>query len=347
MKISCIIPVYNVSRYLRKCVDSVLNQTYTDFEIILVNDCSTDNSAEICRQYQISYPNKVTFIDKPINEGVDKARFTGLYKVLAENRRGGVMFIDSDDYIERDSLRLLADEMIRTNSDVVQMRVTRFLGPIKRQYFSPIEPQTIEQPTLFDDYFRSFFGINILDVNMCSKLYRVETLAASGLQPTGFKMGEDLLFNMKLFPNLKKYSIIDYRGYNYRLGGLTSRYNPTLWEDLKRQYCIKRDFAHQYNYSKAYRPLNIELKNIFISSLCQRIIYLKESKDELSRWIINELNDSTLWADICEMSKKEKDVIYSYIANRDIDALIDEAQMKIHASRWRRRAKKILSLLFR
>ena len=67
MKISCIIPVYNVSRYLRKCVDSVLHQTYTDFEIILVNDCSTDNSAEICRQYQISYPNKVTFIDKPIN----------------------------------------------------------------------------------------------------------------------------------------------------------------------------------------------------------------------------------------------------------------------------------------
>ena len=152
---------------------------------------------------------------------------------------------------------------------------------------------------------------------------------------------------MKLFPYLKKYSIIDYRGYNYRVGGLTSRYNATLWEDLKRQYRIKRDFAHQYNYTKAYHPLNVELKNIFLSSLCQRIIYLKESQDELRRWIKNELDDATLWADICEMSKTENEAIYSYIANKDIDSLIDEAQVRIYASRWRQRAKKILSLLFR
>ena len=347
MKVSCIVPVYNTSRYVGKCVDSILSQTYNNIEIVLVNDCSTDKSAEVCRSYVSKYHDKIIFIDKPVNEGVDKARFTGLSYVSEHNKAGAVMFVDSDDYLSARSVELLVANMVETNADVVQMRANRVFGPIRRPFYSPMSPQLIEQPELFDDYFISFFGINILDVNMWSKLFRVETLAASELQPTGFKMGEDLMFNMKLFPYLKKYSIIDYRGYNYRVGGLTSRYNPTLWEDLKRQYHIKRDFAHQYNYTKAYHPLNVELKNIFLSSLCQRIIYLKESQDELRRWIKNELDDATLWADICEMSKTENEAIYSYIANKDIDSLIDEAQVRIHASRWRQRAKKILSLLFR
>lgn len=347
MKISCIIPVYNTSRFLKKCVDSVLNQTYTDYEIILVNDCSTDNSADICRKYQALYPNKIFFIDKPINEGVDKARFTGLYHVLQTNKCGGVTFVDSDDYIENDSFRRMADEMIRTKCDVVQMRATRVWGLIKRAHFAPIEPQIIDQPILFDKYFISFFGVNLLDVWMCSKLYRVETLANAELKPSCFKMGEDLMFNMKLFPYYKRYALIDYKGYNYRVGGITSRYNPSLWEDLKRQYWLKRDFAHQYNYLKANRTLNIELKNIFISCLCQRIIYLRECRMDLSKWLTKELNETALWNDICIMAKTEKDAIYSYIANKDTEAIIDEAHKRLYATRWRRRAKKILSFMFR
>lgn len=89
MKISCIIPVYNTSKYLKKCIDSILRQTYADFEIILVNDCSTDNSGEICRQYQDSYPDKISFLDKSINQGVDYARFTGLERVMQTNCGGG------------------------------------------------------------------------------------------------------------------------------------------------------------------------------------------------------------------------------------------------------------------
>lgn len=89
MKISCIIPVYNTSRYLKKCIDSVLNQTYDNFEIILINDKSTDNSADICREYAERYPQKVVFIDKHQNEGVDKARFNGIEYVLATNKLGG------------------------------------------------------------------------------------------------------------------------------------------------------------------------------------------------------------------------------------------------------------------
>lgn len=130
--------------------------------------------------------------------------------------------------------------MNRFECDVVEMRSKRVWGPIKFTGSPYIKAQIIEQPQLFDDYFISFFGVNNLSVSMNMKLYRVETIAKAELKPTGYRMGEDLMFNMKLFPHLKRYSIIDYYGYNYRVGGLTSHYNPFLWEDLKCQYYEKK-----------------------------------------------------------------------------------------------------------
>lgn len=77
MFISVVIPVYNTGKYLKKCIESVLNQTYRDFEIILVNDASTDDSRNICRRYAQEY-DYIKLIDKTCNEGVDRARFSAL-----------------------------------------------------------------------------------------------------------------------------------------------------------------------------------------------------------------------------------------------------------------------------
>lgn len=122
MKVSCIVPVYNTSRYVGKCVDSILSQTYNNIEIVLVNDSFTDKSDEVCRSYASKNHDKIILIDKLVNEGVDKARCAGLGYVSDHNK-------------------------------------------------------------------------------LCAgnKLYREETLATSGLQPTRFKMREHLMFKMKLF----------------------------------------------------------------------------------------------------------------------------------------------------
>ena len=88
MTISVIIPVYNTAKYLKKCIESVLNQTYKDFEIILVNDASTDNSLEICEHYVSKFSN-IKLINKRINEGVDKARFSALE--LIKKSGGGIL----------------------------------------------------------------------------------------------------------------------------------------------------------------------------------------------------------------------------------------------------------------
>ncbi|MDE6499078.1 MAG: glycosyltransferase family 2 protein [Muribaculaceae bacterium] len=89
MKINCIVPVYNTSRYLRKCLNSILHQTHKDFKIYIVNDCSTDKSKTICEKYAARYPDKITFINKDKNEGVDKARFDALHNILSDNKIAG------------------------------------------------------------------------------------------------------------------------------------------------------------------------------------------------------------------------------------------------------------------
>lgn len=348
MKVSCIIPVYNTSRYLRYCVDSVLRQSYDDYEIVLVNDCSTDNSAEICRAYADDYPDKVVFIDKEQNEGVDKARFTGLTYVIEKNRMGGVIFIDSDDYISKRALEFLVEEMNRVQADVVQMRCMRVWGSfLKKKLFSGMPTGVFAQPELFEKYYISFFGVNIFDINMCAKLYSVETIARAQLSPTGFRMGEDLMFNLRLFPSFRLVSVIDYPGYNYRVGGLTSRYNPCLWGDLKEQYMMKRAEAISHNYKKALRSLSVELKNILLSAIVQRLIYLKEPETQICEWISAELSDKELWHDILEMAPNEKDPIYRKIAEGDVHAILVEAQKRVRASRVRRMVKKILSVIIR
>lgn len=111
--ISVIIPVYNVESYLRECIDSVLCQTYKNFEIILVNDGSTDSSGEICDEY-VDKDERVTVIHKK-NEGPSKTRNTGL-----DNANGRyIYFLDSDDYIENNTLELLLDTAETNGADLV------------------------------------------------------------------------------------------------------------------------------------------------------------------------------------------------------------------------------------
>jgi len=344
MKVACIIPVYNASRYLGRCIDSVLRQSYKDVYAVLVNDCSKDNSKDICSEYAHKHPQRIKFIDKPVNEGVDKARFTGLNYVLHDNEHkwGGVMFLDSDDYLGCKAVENLVEAMLSNSSDIVQMRANRFFGFIKRPHFAPLQPQTIHQPKLFDEYYKSFFGINLLDVWMCAKLYNTETLRRANLKPSGFKMGEDLMFNLKLFPHLQTYTLIEYRGYNYRVGGLTSKYNPTLWLDLKKQYEIKRSEAEAHNYSKAYHTLGIELKNILLSAVSQRIFYLHETDESLLEWIKQEIDDKNLWRDVIAIGEDSCDQVIAAIASGNPYPILETVKKRMRKNRVKLTAKKLL-----
>ena len=108
MKYSFLVPVYNVEKYLPQCIESMLGQTYRDFEIILVDDGSTDSSGKICDDYKDKYPDIIKVIHKS-NEGLVSAREWGI-----QNANGKIcLFVDSDDFVESDLLKVVDDEFNR------------------------------------------------------------------------------------------------------------------------------------------------------------------------------------------------------------------------------------------
>ncbi len=112
-KLSIIVPVYNVEKYLRRCLDSLVNQSLSEIEVICINDGSKDNSLSILREYEKKYKDKIKIIDKE-NEGVWKGRFDGVKKASGEY----IGFVDSDDYVNEDFALKLYSNAIRNNSDI-------------------------------------------------------------------------------------------------------------------------------------------------------------------------------------------------------------------------------------
>ena len=110
-KYSIIIPVYNVEKYIKKCLESVFNQTEKDYEVIVVNDGTKDNSMDIVKEYDVKIINQK-------NQGLSEARNTGLKKAKGEY----ILFLDSDDYIEKDLLKEL-NKSIENKPDIVRFQI--------------------------------------------------------------------------------------------------------------------------------------------------------------------------------------------------------------------------------
>ncbi len=113
LKVSLIIPVYNTEKYLRQCLDSVISQTFKEFECICINDGSTDNSLPILQEY-INKDIRFKLIDKK-NEGVSVARNTGIQNATGKY----IVFIDSDDWITKDYIEVLYNTIEKYDCDLV------------------------------------------------------------------------------------------------------------------------------------------------------------------------------------------------------------------------------------
>ena len=193
--ISVIIPVYKTANYLPRCLDSVLSQTYTNLEIILVDDGSPDNSGNICDEYA-KRDNRIVVIHQ-MNQGVSAARNAGL-KIAKGDYIG---FIDSDDYIHTNMYQKLYELIKETNADLAQCRYQeRFPDDIKEPYkyiiSNKIISNRIESIKLLFTGPITFTGVN--------KLYSKKVVEKIYF-PTNTGMCEDLVF---VYLTLKKTKII-------------------------------------------------------------------------------------------------------------------------------------------
>ena len=201
--ISVIVPVYNVETYLEECLDSIQNQTYTDFEVLLVNDGSTDRSKAICERY--CKENRRFHLLNQENQGLSAARNTG----VAASRGEFIVFVDSDDMILANYLETLMHYM-HEDVDIVESQFT-----VSNEEFLA---KSFKEPTiLFEGNSQEavkIFPKHVLNVNAVTKLYRRSIVEA--VPYIDGVIFEDVYCGIGMLKYIRKIIKIDYKGYYYR-----------------------------------------------------------------------------------------------------------------------------------
>lgn len=210
--ISIVVPVYNTAPYLSSCLDSILCQTVTDWELILVDDGSTDRSAAICDEYAAK-DSRIQVLHQA-NQGPAKARNLGIAKSQGEL----VAFIDSDDLLHVQYLGKLLETMLKEDCDIVFAPYV-LLGEVDRVRFTP---QRLSQPLPKEYTVKTFSGHEAIEsmlyqqeVNSSPiKLYRREVLSAKTF-PEQFIAYEDLYAMLGIYANCQKICWVDLPIYYY------------------------------------------------------------------------------------------------------------------------------------
>lgn len=207
-KISIIVPVYNSEKYLKKCLDSLVNQTFSDIEVIAIDDNSSDNSYEILSKYQQTYPNLIKLYQTPINSGAATTRNLGLDVATGDY----IGFIDSDDYIAKDYFEKLYtaceftnSQLARTNRKIVLKNIdVSFLGRSSfYDNFSVINPKQDQRYLITES------------PSVTNKLIKKELIGERRF-PDGLKW-EDYPFSIPLLVGANQVAIVPGKNYFYQL----------------------------------------------------------------------------------------------------------------------------------
>ena len=240
-KISIIIPVYNTSKYLKKCLDSVINQTYKNYNVIIVNDGSTDNSLDIIKEYMKKSSNIILINQK--NMGLSMARNNAVKKVESDY----FLFLDSDDYLDINALKILNENL--DNEDLLryQLRDVKEDSYIDREYitFKNLSGKDAIRK-LIDSYYTE---------PACSYLYKTKFYKENNFQFQEKMYHEDYGLIPYVIIKANKVSAIGDKIYFYlqREGSITKNKNIILkrYQDVKKQYDIlleklnKEDFENK------------------------------------------------------------------------------------------------------
>lgn len=207
MKVSVIVPMYNVEQYLGRCLDSLLDQTYKDYEIICVNDCSPDNSAEIAQQYAMRHPDKILYLENENNLGLGLTREHALKHASGDY----ILFVDSDDYVKNDYIERYVSALDGDSADIV-------VGG----YIRDVSGKLTEHKMSDSVWSSTTYAI------ACAKLFKRSFIQEYNLGFTNVKCGEDIYFSLSAFYHQARVTVIDYAGYYYyfNANSITGSMNP-------------------------------------------------------------------------------------------------------------------------
>ena len=240
--ISIIIPVFNSAAYLDDCLNSIVSQSYTDFELIIINDGSTDGSGQICDDWGRK-DSRVRVIHQ-VNQGVSAARNHGIKVAKGEF----ITFVDSDDWIDKDYLLKLVS--VETADLVVSGMVRDFLHKGNTKYYVPLSTCKIELGPNSADFFVDL-NVKFLLFGPVAKLYKRDIIVAhSILFPVDCSLGEDLEFNYQYLKYVCTISCLAESHYHYmmrEIESLSSRLRIDQFDIDYRQWKIQKELYEEKN----------------------------------------------------------------------------------------------------
>lgn len=266
-KVSIIIPVYNVEKYIEKCLDSLVNQTLSDIEVIVVNDGSPDNSQKIIDKYVEKYPNIVRSFIKE-NGGQGSARNYGLEKATGEY----IGYVDSDDYVSIDMYEKLYNKAKEDDLDIV------ICGNYVVYENLTKEKIELNNYVLEDKHDNAFFG----KLGVCNKIYKKSLVQKLAFRSK--KWYEDLDFTVKALSSAKKVDYVDEPLYYYLYREGSTMNNSNIQRNLE-----ILDAFEEVKYEKKYHDIieYLAIDNIYISAIV-RVINAKADK-KIKIEAINEM----------------------------------------------------------
>lgn len=340
-----IIPIYNAERTLKRCIQSVISQTYKKWNLMLVNDGSTDCSGKICDEYAAK-DERIKVIHTT-NQGSFQARVNGIKEIDDESL---CMFCDSDDILPRNAITHLRNSLIEGNADMscgVIQRTCR-IGhlPIKRQgvFRSPGE---YDAKRIMSELYISCFGYFCFPINLCGKLLKTQKVKRAMLKTEGFPhyFADDLNVMIRLLPELDKIVVIDRVVYRYRIGGGTSKYMPTFLQDNLLMYEIKKEFKDRCNFEMNIQKLiDIELKNIIVTYLLMCEKFTTYPHGTLYHEVEYVCNMKEIRGILKSLNKDKSGIegINDALAANDLDEICRLIRNEVRRTKLRDRLKRIL-----
>lgn len=252
-KLSVIIPVYNVERYLERCVDSIRNQTLYELEIILIDDGSTDASGQICDN--LSKEDKRIRVIHKENEGQGIARNCGLEIAIGKY----VAFVDSDDYMEEDAYEFIIGQMERKDAQIASFGYTKDDANGKVVYQSKIRERDYRKKEINSQFILHFFGDDPEDddlrgVSACMSIYRMDIINKNQIRFLSERQvfSEDTIFNLDYCKCIDKAIVCQRRLYHYCLkeDSFTKGYQKDRWELTLYFTKLLEEYAEYYEIEK-------------------------------------------------------------------------------------------------
>lgn len=269
MKISVVVPIYNSEKYIKRCIDSLLKQTYKDIEIIAIDDGSTDSSYDILK----TYSNQITVIHQK-NHGVSFSRNEGIKKSTGDY----IMFVDSDDWVDIDMIEKLYLETENGKIDIVRCGYVREYYNHQEQYVIIDKKRKIkkDKSIIYDKF------INNYDLaSPCCQLIKKNCI--KNLFNENINVGEDYLFNLDVYTNANSYVLLPNCYYHYFYNDNSATTSISYEKILKRCEDAIEVYSKLFKYIKIWdyeSESKIQLTNYrILKELNMKLLALYQSKN--------------------------------------------------------------------